>query len=63
MSKYRGTGRKRVKFIFSIKQSMIDKPTGDSCVLFMSKIAYLFKCKIKYKSKNEVIFLAQLFRG
>lgn len=50
----------RVKCTFSIKQRVIDKPTGDSCVPFMSKIAKLFQCKIiKYKSKNEMTFLAQ----
>jgi LAGLIDADG DNA endonuclease family protein len=52
--------RGRVKCTFSIKQRVIDKPTGDSCVPFMLKIAELFQCKIiKYKSKNEMTFLAQ----
>lgn len=52
--------RGRVKCTFSIKQRVIDKPTGDSCVSFMSKIAELFQCKIiKYKLKNEMTFLAQ----
>ena len=52
--------RGRVKCTFSIKQRVIDKPTGDSCVSFMSKIAELFQCKIiKYKFKNEMTFLAQ----
>lgn len=52
--------RGRVKCTFSIKQRVIDKPTGDSCIPIMSKIAELFQCKIiKYKSKNEMTFLAQ----
>lgn len=53
------TVRGRVKCVFSIKQRAIDKPTGDSCVPFMSKIADLFQCKILYKSENEITFLAQ----
>jgi LAGLIDADG endonuclease len=58
LNKYLSRGR--VKCIFSIKQRVIDKPTGNSCVPFMSKIAELFQCKIiKYKSKNEMTFLAQ----
>lgn len=51
--------RGRVKCIFSIKQRVIDKYTGYSCVPFMSKIADLFQCKIKYESKNEMTFLVQ----
>jgi len=52
--------RGRVKCTFSIKQRVIDKPTGDSCVPFMSKIAEFFQCKIiRYKSKNEMTFFAQ----
>jgi len=51
--------RGRVKCIFSIKQRVTDKLTGDSCVPFMSKIASYFQCKIKYESNNEMTFLAQ----
>lgn len=51
--------RGRVKCIFSIKQRATDKPTGDSCVPFMTEIAIFFKCKIIYKSANEITFLAQ----
>jgi hypothetical protein len=51
--------RGRVKCIFSIKQRVIDKPTGDSCVPFMSKIAEFFQCNVKYESENEMTFLAQ----
>jgi len=52
--------RGRVKCTFSIKQRVIDKPTGDSCVPFMAKIAEFFQCKIIiYKSKNEMTFFAQ----
>lgn len=51
--------RGRVKCIFSIKQRVIDKPTGDSCVPFMSKIAEFFQCNVKYESENEITFLAQ----
>lgn len=39
--------RSKVKCIFSIKQRVIYKPTGDSCVLFITKIAYLFNFKIR----------------
>lgn len=51
--------RGRVKCVFSIKQRVIDKLTGDSCVPFMSKIAKFFQCNVKYESKNEMAFLAQ----
>lgn len=51
--------RGRVKCIFSIKQRVIDKPTGDSYVPIMSKIAEFFQCNVKYESKNEMTFLAQ----
>jgi hypothetical protein len=51
--------RGRVKCIFSIKQRKIDKLTGDYCLPFMSKIADLFQCKIKYESENEITFFAQ----
>jgi len=52
--------RGRIKCIFSIKQRAIDKPTGDSYVPFILKIADLFQCKIKYESENIIIFLAQV---
>ena len=48
-----------MKCVFSIKQKVIDEPTGDSCVPFMTKIADLFNCNIKYESTNEMTFLAQ----
>ncbi len=51
--------RGRVKCTFSIKQRVIDKPTGDSCVPIMSKIAEFFQCNVKYESENEMTFLAQ----
>lgn len=51
--------RGRVKCTFSIKQRVIDRPTGDSCVPIMSKIAKYFQCNINYKSENEMTFLAQ----
>ena len=59
LNKSRHTIRGRVKCIFSIKQRAIDKFTGDSCVPFMTIIADLFKCNIKYVSKNEITFLVQ----
>ena len=59
LNKSRYISRGRVKCIFSIKQRVIDKLTGDSCLPFMSKIANSFQCKIKYESKNEMSFLAQ----
>jgi LAGLIDADG endonuclease len=51
--------RGRVKCTFSIKQRVTDKPTGLSCVPFMSEIAKFFQCKINYKSDNEMTFLVQ----
>ena len=51
--------RGRVKCTFSIKQRVIDKPTGDSCVPIMSKIAEFFQCNLIYQPKNEMTFLAQ----
>jgi len=51
--------RGRVKCIFSIKQRVIDIPTGLTCVPFMSEIADLFQCKINYKAGNAMTFFAQ----
>jgi len=51
--------RGRVKCIFSIKQRVIDKGTGDSCIPFMSKIAKIFQCNIQYESENQMTFMAQ----
>lgn len=51
--------RGRVKCSFSIKQRVIDKPTGLSCVPFMTEIADLFECNINYKAINEMVFLVQ----
>jgi hypothetical protein len=59
LNKSLSADRGRVKCIFSIKQRVIDKRTGDSCVSFMSKIAEFFQCNIKYESENEMTFLAQ----
>lgn len=51
--------RGRVKCIFSIKQRVIDKLIGDSCVPIMSKIAQFFQCNVRYESDNEMSFQAQ----
>lgn len=51
--------RGRVKCTFSIKQRVIDKPTGLSCIPFMTEIGNLFQCNIKYQYNNEMRFLAQ----
>ena len=51
--------RGRVKCTFSIKQRVIDKPTGLSCIPFMTEIANLFQCNINYQYDNEMRFLAQ----
>lgn len=51
--------RGRVKCIFSIKQRVIDKASGESLVPIMTKIAKLFECKINYKSTNEMTFMVQ----
>ena len=48
--------RGRIKCTLSIKQRMIDKPTGGYYVPFMSKTADFFQCKIKYESKNVITF-------
>jgi hypothetical protein len=42
----------RVKCIFSIKQRLIDKLSGDSCLPLMTELADLFQCVI-YTSKTE----------
>jgi AAA+ superfamily predicted ATPase len=51
--------RGRVKCTFSIKQRVIDKPTGLSCISFKTEIGNLFQCNIKYQYNNEMRFLAQ----
>ena len=51
--------RGRVKCTFSIKQRIIDKPTGLSCLPFMTDIADFFQSKINYKADNAMIFLVQ----
>lgn len=51
--------RDRVQCTFAIKQRVIDKPTGLSCVPFMTEIADLFQCQINYKSSNAMTFCAQ----
>lgn len=51
--------RGRVKCTYSIKQRVIDKPTGLSCLAFMTEIADFFQCKINYKSTNAMTFLVQ----
>lgn len=51
--------RGRVKCTFSITQRVIDKPTGLSCIPFMSEISYYFQCKINFKANNSMTFLAQ----
>ena len=56
---HKSLSRGRVKCVFSIKQRVVDKPTGDSCVFFMSKIAEFFQCNVKYASVNETVILAQ----
>ena len=49
-----------VKCSFSINQRIIDKSTGLSCVPFMTKIADLFQYKIYYKTKNAIVFIANV---
>jgi LAGLIDADG DNA endonuclease family protein len=49
----------RVICSFSLKQRMIDKSTGLSCIPFMTEIANLFECKINYKAINEIVFVVQ----
>jgi len=51
--------RGRVKCIFSIKQRVIDKASGESLVPIMTNIAKLFECKINYRSTNEMTFMVQ----
>lgn len=53
------TVRGRVKCSFSIKQRVIDKPTGLTCIPFMTEIADLFQCKVNYKAINEMVFVVQ----
>jgi len=51
--------RGRVKCTFCIKQRMMDKPLGLSCLPFMTEIANMFQCKINYKGENGITFLVQ----
>ena len=51
--------RGRVICTYSIKQRLIDKLTGESCLPFMSKIADLFQCKVIHKVGNQIDFSAQ----
>lgn len=46
----------RVKCSFSINKKIIDKPTGLSCLLFMTEIANFFQCKINFYGENIMIF-------
>jgi hypothetical protein len=50
--------RGRIKCSFSIKQRLIDKTSGDSCLPFMTEIANLFQCRINYKAENAITFVA-----
>jgi len=50
--------RGRVKCTFSINQRIIDKPTGLSCVPFMTEIADLFKCNINFPKGNVMALVA-----
>jgi len=50
--------RGRAICAFSIVQRVIDKPTGLSCVPFMTEIADLLQCKINYKFGNRMVFIA-----
>ena len=46
----------RVKCTFSINQKVIDKPTGLSCLPFMTEIANFFQCKINFNGVNIMVF-------
>jgi len=49
----------RVKCMFTIAQRVIDKPTGLSCVPFMTEMADTFQCKINYyKPENKMAFVS-----
>jgi len=50
--------RGRVKCTFSIRQRVIDRSTGLSCIPFMTEIANFFQCRINYGSSNIMIFFA-----
>ena len=47
----------RVKCSFTIVQNMIYKPTGESCIPFMTEIANLFECKLNYRKYNALVFI------
>jgi len=53
------TNKTRLRCVFSIKQILIDKLSGDSCLLFMEKIADLFQRKIYFTSVNAIEFKVQ----
>lgn len=50
--------RGRVRCTFSINQRITDKPTGLSCVPFMTEIANLFECNINYPKINQMALVA-----
>jgi len=52
---YKAKGR--VICAFSIVQRVIDKPTGLSCVPFMTEIAEYFQCNINYRVGNGMVFV------
>src|SRR5258708_28180543 len=49
----------RVQCTFSITQRIIDKPTGLSCLPFMTEIANLFQVRIYYGYSNDMKFIAR----
>jgi hypothetical protein len=54
-------GKNQVICLFFIKQRLIDKLSGESCLHFMEDIARCFNCKVYYKSGNAIVFVAQSF--
>lgn len=52
-------GKTRVRCIFSIKQRIIDKLSGGSCLPFMTDIANIFQSVIHYSGENAIDFKVQ----
>jgi hypothetical protein len=55
----KSTSKGRVQCTFYITQRIIDKPTGLSCIPFMTEIADLFQSRLYYGYSNDMKFIAR----
>lgn len=56
LSEKNATIRARVKCVFSINQSEVNRINGESNIPFMTELAKFFKVNLLYKTENNVIF-------